>query len=494
MKTSTIYRWRKVIIMTSDYFEELRKLVVHLLDLSAEEYTVISELLSELCGYMDTLSNIGEIRQKYIKRLEQLEQLRKDGEQFLRMLDEAAYFYSCAKSEPLSAFDLSDVEIPKSSHEEDDEAQASLEEDEDSSEEDVESSDEALDSHEETDGEKTEIEAAKTITESSSDAPANDVPASDSNADSSTSDAIAHLRERLAADKHIVVDSDGNVLNPSDSMQADDGVIPVKPGVLGDGYPSIPVPAGKLAGRPEILFQSPSEYCPHCGAEVDLSARFCPKCGSPLQPSPQCSPEREKKAGTARHALKDARPTFKHAQPAFKSVKKREAKRLAEQPTVTLDRVQFSAVAPKTFVKGSYSIIDVLMYEDAFRGIVDEVVANADEPVKETKSGKFTAKRNAKIKVILSSPDVSIEDNTEVQTWQGEYLRFSFAVELPEQYQKKQILFVATVYINDLIATRLKFVAKCNSFFEQKIKVTRDDVLSAFMSYARQARSRVAAS
>ena len=165
---------------------------------------------------------------------------------------------------------------------------------------------------------------------------------------------------------------------------------------------------------------------------------------------------------------------------------------IIEKPAVTLDKVRFSAVAPKTFVKGDYSVIEILMYEETFRHVVQEAIDNVDDPVKETKSGFLTAEREAKITVMISSPDFEIEDNTESQIWKGGYLSFSFAVEVPEQYKKRQILFVASVYINDIIATRLKFVAKCKSLIEQKIEVTREDVLSAFVSYASQDRNRVA--
>ena len=163
-----------------------------------------------------------------------------------------------------------------------------------------------------------------------------------------------------------------------------------------------------------------------------------------------------------------------------------------EKPKVSLDKVQFSAIAPKTFVKGDYSLIEIIMYEESFRHVVQEFIANADEPVKVTRSGILTAEREAKITIVLSSPDIEIKDNTETQLWQGKYLNFSFAVEMPEQYRKRQILFVASVYINDLIATRLKFIAKCRSSLDQKLNVIREDILSAFVSYASQDRNRVA--
>ncbi len=163
-----------------------------------------------------------------------------------------------------------------------------------------------------------------------------------------------------------------------------------------------------------------------------------------------------------------------------------------EKASVPLDKVYFSAIAPKSILKDEYSMIEIFMYEEEFRHVVDEVIADAETAVREKKSGAMKAGKEAKITIVLNSPDIEITDCCEEQIWHGEYLNFSFAVELPEDFQKKQILFVAEVYIDDVIATRLKFVAKCTSAKEQKIEITREDVLSAFMSYASQDRQRVA--
>ena len=260
-------------------------------------------------------------------------------------------------------------------------------------------------------------------------------------ADTSTADAIAALRKQLDDGDALMVNADGTIMPSSDLTQVNVGVV-VPKGVFGGGDPfpnSIKVPEGKLAGGYGM--------CRICGKIFDQATNYCPECGTKV---------------------------------------------VVEKPVVTLDKVQFSALAPKTFVKGDYSVIEILMYEEAFRHVVQEAIDNADDPVKETKSGFLTAEREAKITVMISSPDFEIEDNTESQIWKGGYLSFSFAVEVPEQYKKRQILFVASVYINDIIATRLKFVAQCKSLIEQKIEVTREDVLSAFVSYASQDRNRVA--
>ncbi len=127
-------------------------------------------------------------------------------------------------------------------------------------------------------------------------------------------------------------------------------------------------------------------------------------------------------------------------------------------PVVTMHRVHFSALAPEVFPRGKYSMVDIYMYEDAFRQVVDQAIAKAKAPVQEKTSGMIKVAEESRIRVVLQSPDVPLEDCEEEQVWYGEYLNFSFPVPVPEDYRKEQILFTAAVYINDVIATRLKFM------------------------------------
>ncbi|MGN0465502.1 MAG: TIR domain-containing protein [Lachnospiraceae bacterium] len=191
----------------------------------------------------------------------------------------------------------------------------------------------------------------------------------------------------------------------------------------------------------------PLPQCRVCGENLSLNANYCSFCGSKVE---------------------------------------------IEKPKMDLKKVQFSAIAPKNIIKGEYSIINIIMYEQAFRKAVDEIIAEAENAVKETKSGFHEVDNNAVIKVVLFSPDLSIEDNEETQIWNGGYINFSFAVMLPEDYKKHQILFSAIVYINDIIATKLKFIVKCSSLKEQEIEIVRNDIFSAFVSYASEDRRRVA--
>ena len=157
-----------------------------------------------------------------------------------------------------------------------------------------------------------------------------------------------------------------------------------------------------------------------------------------------------------------------------------------------LDKVQFSAVAPKEFVKGEYTLVDIFMYEEEYQHVVEEYIQQADTEMSATKTGFYEVEKNVNVKIVLSSPDIEIEDAVEEGIWTGRYLNFSFAVEVPNSYAKRQILFVATMYIDGVITAKLKFVAKMTSLREQKLQVLKEDILSVFVSYASQDRQRVA--
>lgn len=437
-------------------FEKLKELIRNYIQLLEKEYFAISEILS---FNMDSFSDWEQMRMWYIQRLEQIRELVDRNRYFLESVEHIESALSCTSSGPDSIYSgehFSDVEQRIQEKENFVSMLDALEviDDEDVS---------AI-----ADAKSAAFDIATIISEASVESPLTDqeksalrkkqladalkkgepvtISPDGQISDISTADAIAALRAQLADGGETMVNADGTIINPSTQSGSGDGFKLIDMAcVAGDDTSewddgnSIRVPDGKLAGGHGM--------CGICGNVFNQVTNYCPECGTKV---------------------------------------------IIEKPAVTLDKVQFSAVAPKTFVKGDYSVIEILMYEETFRHVVQEAIDNVDDPVKETKSGFLTAEREAKITVMISSPDFEIEDNTESQIWKGGYLSFSFAVEVPEQYKKRQILFVASVYINDIIATRLKFVAKCKSLIEQKIEVTREDVLSAFISYASQDRNRVA--
>lgn len=161
-------------------------------------------------------------------------------------------------------------------------------------------------------------------------------------------------------------------------------------------------------------------------------------------------------------------------------------------PPPSIDSVQFSAIAAGKIERGKYLPVSIAMYEDAFREAVDDIVSNYGKDVKEKKSGYHDVARNSLVRVVLSSSDVLISDDEEVQRWNGKYLIFDFVAKVPKEYAEDQILLIATIYVNDLIATKLKLVVDCENKEKHNISIERQDIFSAFVSYASHDRNRVA--
>lgn len=256
-------------------------------------------------------------------------------------------------------------------------------------------------------------------------------------------------------------------------------------------------------------------FCSRCGMKLKPGARFCTSCGmridvEELEDYEELWNDIDK--GIDFRKLKSASPKSKGPNSAppkkidrfslfKKSVKKTFQRVRSEKPKQTvskpspkieLKKVQFSAIAPTSIKEETYTSIDIIMYENQFRYVIDEEIKKREVPVQETKSGMIGAERGAVVKICLSSPDIEITENEETQIWQSDYLNFRFVILVPEQYKKHQILFHATVYINEVIATKLKFIMNCASNRKQEAKISRNDIFSAFISYASEDRKRVA--
>ena len=156
--------------------------------------------------------------------------------------------------------------------------------------------------------------------------------------------------------------------------------------------------------------------------------------------------------------------------------------------------VQFAVVVPKSFVKGNLSMVDILVYEKEFENVIEEVRGEYQtRTVKHTYSNKKIADETiVKVQLHSSSSQVKIDDSELVEKWDGKYLRFSFVVKVPEKFKDSQIAFMAKVFFNDVLATTLKFIADFRvSNDRRKISVTRNDISSAFISYASHDRDKV---
>ena len=174
---------------------------------------------------------------------------------------------------------------------------------------------------------------------------------------------------------------------------------------------------------------------------------------------------------------------------------------LLDEPMYPLNQVEFSAVTPKKIQKGDYGLIDIYMYEPTWRYIVDEKIQHDKEQmsnneIQEARSGLLEATGGSKVHIVLTSPNIDVIDNEETQIWHGGYLHFAFDFKLPKEYQEKQVLMIARVYIDDVVMTRLKMIISCNNNDKKadcsSIDIKKEDITSAFVSYASQDRRHVA--
>ena len=151
-----------------------------------------------------------------------------------------------------------------------------------------------------------------------------------------------------------------------------------------------------------------------------------------------------------------------------------------------VDKVEFSAVTPGGFVRGEPSIVRLFLYAADFREEVNQIICAEQEPTKETKSGAFRIAKNAKVKVDLSAPAIDFYHLSEEREWIGEYIQYTVPVVLPDTYRKGHIQFYANVYVEGVCRICLAFIAHCVHLQTQRMKITRRDVHSAFISYARE--------
>lgn len=158
----------------------------------------------------------------------------------------------------------------------------------------------------------------------------------------------------------------------------------------------------------------------------------------------------------------------------------------APQPVI-IDQVFFTAVAPKEFQRDEYTDVALVMYEDAYRHIVDRIKENYDVEVAEQGSGAKPVAKQTPIRVTIESPeqDIFFDNKEEVGIWIGKSLEFHFWVLVPKNFQKKQFKLAIRVFTDDVLATTLTLFVKCNAPSTQEITPERRDIKSAFVSYAR---------
>ncbi len=156
------------------------------------------------------------------------------------------------------------------------------------------------------------------------------------------------------------------------------------------------------------------------------------------------------------------------------------------------DEVSFSAIAPARFYPGTSLNVEIFMYTDKFRSVVDNAIKSYTSNSVEKTRGYSSAEKHSKIRVELSCKEFEFDDNTLELTWIGKHLDFDFFVDVPKTFTGDTINFSAKVFINSMLATRLCFTVASEGSGIQLREVKRNDVRSIFISYASQDRYTVA--
>ena len=239
---------------------------------------------------------------------------------------------------------------------------------------------------------------------------------------------------------------------------------------------SPPPPAPSMAPRP---------YAPPPPA---------PMCAPSRAPAPTCAPSQApapKKKGGFLSSLfggKKNGPPVPAAPSGFSVPSGPEP----EQP-ITPDDVQFRGTAPQTINPGEYFPVKIMMYrEDDYQRADRESAAVADK-TKSASSSVFQATRGQQFRIALQSPDVELDCETQMLSWNGKFATADFDVYLPETFDKKQLRLHGRVYSGDAVLTDLKLILQIGATQSATIPCEKVRLRSAFISYASADRAKVVA-
>ena len=166
----------------------------------------------------------------------------------------------------------------------------------------------------------------------------------------------------------------------------------------------------------------------------------------------------------------------------------------AKQAEPKTDKVNFSILSPRAVKPDSYGVIDLHVYTEAQREVVERAIRESNGLVSETSKNGFSVKRETSISARLESDDVEIKDPLETQVWNGESLRFDFRFFVPADYSRSQVAFTCYIECNGIPVTRLNFISAVSKTADQTAipaKVTRSDFRKAFISYCRRDEQRM---
>lgn len=231
--------------------------------------------------------------------------------------------------------------------------------------------------------------------------------------------------------------------------------------------------------------------CPSPKKEHDIPAESiaAPKSGAPSPPDFYASPK-----------MKDDMPdaaipkTSRKRGLLSRLFSGRKAKEKTEKKQT--DRISFSVLSPRVVRPDSRGVIDLHMYTDAQREVVDRAIRESGGMVRETSKSGFSVRRETSVTARLESDDAEIKDPLETQVWNGNSLHFDFSFYVPVSYSRSEIAFTCYIEYNGIPVTRLNFVTAVSSLPREDAtpaKVVRSDYRKAFISYSRQDEQRMLA-
>lgn len=157
------------------------------------------------------------------------------------------------------------------------------------------------------------------------------------------------------------------------------------------------------------------------------------------------------------------------------------------------DDVQFRATAPKKLEPGEYFPVKIMMYREDDHERADRESALVADETKSDSSSVFQAEVGQEFRIVLQSPDIPLDGESQTLVWNGKFAAATFEAFLPGDYSGKQLRLRGRVYSGDAVLTDLKLILQVNAPAEQVAVCEKVKLTTAFLSYASADRERVVA-
>jgi hypothetical protein len=176
------------------------------------------------------------------------------------------------------------------------------------------------------------------------------------------------------------------------------------------------------------------------------------------------------------------------------AVEKPESPVVAEKPkTDRIDKVQFSAFAPRCVFPGSEFVLEIWAFLKHQRAEAIERASGSGTRLAVGSKGPVRIQRGSDLTVWVNIPCFRIEQTTDVIQWDGEIANASFSVTAPDGFDHKTYLGKAKVICNGVQIAQLIFeiAVGLNQTVNTELRCDSRKVQSVFASYASEDRETV---